>query len=340
MTTIAGSWMHAEIDAPRLRRTVIVLLPLLLVALVTGDERWLGALVVTISCFIAFDSASLAPTGVLLHGLVVLIGFLALFFALRVPVVFVLGCAVLAAITTGITRYGSGLRSLGSFTFVPALYLACEAAENCPPAMFPQRAAQLLPYFCAAILPVLVASLVVHSRNKAFRDGGILAKLTRLRGEGDLGERRLAGEAVVAVVLAVSIAAALVEWLRLDHGQWVVWSAASIVTGDIVTARRKLRDRAGGALVGVPVGIVLGFVLPHATSAYLLMTIAIPLTFVAFRRYWVGFGARCACIACALVLTGQSAAIAEARALNVLLGGVIGALCVFGINAMARSMRA
>ena len=340
MTIAVASRVHAEIDAPRLRRTAIVLLPILLAALVTGDEYWLSALIVTISCFIAFDSASLAPTGVLLHGLVVLAGFLALFFALQVPAMFVIGCAVLAAITTGITRYGSGLRSLGSFTFVPALYLACEAAENCPPALFPQRAAQLLPYYGAAILPVLVASLVVHSRNESFRGGDILARLTRLRGDGDLGERRLAGEAVVTVVLAVSIAAALVEWLRLDHGQWVVWSAASIVTGDIITARRKLRDRFGGALAGVPLGIVLGFVLPHATIAYLLLTAAIPLTFVAFRRYWVGFGARCACIACALVLSGQSVAIAEERALNVLLGGVIGAACVFGIHAMARSMRA
>jgi hypothetical protein len=43
----------------------------------------------------------------------------------------------------------------------------------------------------------------------------------------------------------------------------VIWSAASVVTGDAASARRKLNDRLLGAFVGVPIGVTLGFLMPH-----------------------------------------------------------------------------
>ena len=127
-------------------------------------------------------------------------------------------------------------------------------------------------------------------------------------------------EAVIAVILAVAAAASLVEWRHLDHGQWVVWSGASVVTGDAGAAHLKLRDRAVGAFLGVPAGITRGFFVPHGPLAYGLAIVVSLLTLVAFRSYLIGFGTRCAAVAAALVIAEQSTVIAAERVINVLLG--------------------
>ena len=90
------------------------------------------------------------------------------------------------------------------------------------------------------------------------------------------------------------------EWGHLDHGQWVIWSAASVVTGDAGAAHLKLRDRAVGAFLGVPAGIGLGLFLPHGPIAYGMAVVASLMTLVAFRSYLLGFATRCAAIAAAL----------------------------------------
>ncbi len=59
-----------------LGRAVVVLTPLLLATLLSGNATWLQAGLVTISTFIAMDRSGLAPLGVVLHGAAVLAGFL------------------------------------------------------------------------------------------------------------------------------------------------------------------------------------------------------------------------------------------------------------------------
>jgi hypothetical protein len=56
------------------------------------------------------------------------------------------------------------------------------------------------------------------------------------------------------------------------------------------------------------------------------------LTLVAFRRYLIGFGARCVCIALALTVGGHSLFVAGERILNVILGGAIGLACVLALR--------
>lgn len=130
----------------------------------------------------------------------------------------------------------------------------------------------------------------------------------------------------------MAAAALLVEWRHIDNGQWAIWSAASVVTGDAATARVKLRDRGLGALAGVPLGLAAGHALPHGALVYTLATLASVLTLVAFRHYATGFGARCACIACASWVAQQSTAIAAERVVNVLAGGLIGIACVLATH--------
>jgi uncharacterized membrane protein YccC len=146
-------------------------------------------------------------------------------------------------------------------------------------------------------------------------------------------------ESMVAVTLAVAAAASIVELFHIHHGQWVIWSAASVVTGDAISARAKLRDRFVGAMVGVPVGILLGIALPHDRFALEFVAVLGVMTLVAFRSYPVGFAARCACAAALFVIAGQSAFAATQRVENVVLGGTIGIALVFPVHVIAK-MRA
>lgn len=285
----------------------------------TGDENWLLASLVTISLFIGIERVGLAMLGVLAQTAAIGAGFLLLSFAKSSPPTFVAGCAMLAASAVALSLAGARLRSLGNFVFIPSLYLACETADAHVSTL------QLIPYLGAAALPVFVLSYIDIVRRTPARRR--LRALMNWRRPGDLGPAASPGDAaaaVTAVTLAVASAASLVEWRALAHGQWVIWSAASVVTGNAAMARSKLRDRGLGAFTGVAIGLVLGSLLPHGTLVYAVLALASALTLVTFRQYVPGFAARCACIACASWIAGQSTTIATERVVNVLLGGLIG----------------
>ncbi|AIS89963.1 FUSC family protein [Burkholderia pseudomallei] len=314
-------------DLPTLGRTLAVCAPTIALYGATGDVRWLLASIATVSIAIAVERVGIAPLGALAQGTAIVAGFLSLSCALSAWPAFVAGCATLAAAAVALSRCGARLRSLGNFVFIPSLYLTCEAAAA------HHSATRLVPYLGAAMLPAIALSGVQAWRNAPAAHR--LHALARWRGARELGRPAAssdAAQAIVAVALAVAAAALLVEWRHIDNGQWAIWSAASVVTGDAATARVKLRDRGLGALAGVPLGLAAGHALPHGALVYTLATLASVLTLVAFRHYATGFGARCACIACASWVAQQSTAIAAERVVNVLAGGLIGIACVLATH--------
>ena len=153
--------------------------------------------------------------------------------------------------------------------------------------------------------------------------------------QGDPLEQLLYGRAssdwllfAFASAIAVFAAAALVEMFSLAQGQWLIWSAASVVVGDLATSTNKLKLRIIGASVGVPFGFLMGLCLPASRIGYSLAVIGALLTLVAFNRYVVGFGARCFFIALAAVLAGSGSGIPEERVTNVFVGGSFGLIAV------------
>jgi hypothetical protein len=103
-----------ELALTQLASAMVVLAPIICAAVTTGQTAWLRAGLVTISTFIAMQRSGLAPLGVLLHGMAIVAGFMALLYALIVPQLFVLGCACLAAGSILVTAKGAKLRSLGN----------------------------------------------------------------------------------------------------------------------------------------------------------------------------------------------------------------------------------
>ena len=322
----AAGMLGNEINGRILLRAVLVMSPLVLLAASTGNPIWLRAAIVAISTFIGFERSGLAPLGVLLHGVAILAGFSALLLALQIPAIFVCGCALLAGGAIALTARGAKLRSLGNFTFIPAVYLACEIGENTLARDLLTSCLHFLPFAAAAIVPTLILSLS--------GPGGIRGNF-RILQASDFGKPQPWREAVLAVTFAVALAATLVEWRHLGNGQWTIWSAASVVTGNAGTARAKPGNRAFGALIGVPAGICLGQLGPHGAFAFDLTVLASFLTIVAFNRYIIGFGTRCMLIAAAFMIAGESASVAAERVSNVILGGVIGLVFVVGFHAVA-----
>ena len=315
-----------------LARLSLALVPIIVITLLSGDVVWLKAAIVAVSSFIALERADLAPIGVSLHGLTMAAGFMVLLCSLAYPVLFVLGCVAMAAASILVTTLGARLRSLGNFTFIPALYLACEIGENTPPKELIAHGLAFLPYFGAALIPTIILSFFIHFLQRD-PSGDQMRYFVQLRRQFDLGRTKPWKVAILAVALAVALAATLVEWLHLGNGQWVIWSAASVVTGEARSSRLKLRDRAVGAIIGVPIGIGLGQFVPHNGFGYGVACILGFTSLVGGGRYVIQFGLRCAFCALAIIVAGQTSTIAGERVLNVLIGGVIGIVFFLGVHA-------
>lgn len=328
--------VYQAVDWRSLLLGLTVLAPLILVATWTNDREWCHAMIITMSAFIAADHSGLAPLGVVMHGVAIALGLVCLLLALALPPMFVPAVVLLASASVLITAYGSEYRALGNWTFIPSLYLACEIAQGAAPDALLMRGLHFLPYAAAAIAPVLLLSLIVHYRAWQPEVGAFSHFRQLLRRKAANG-RRWVGKALLAAALAVACAAAVVEWQRLPHGQWMIWSAVSVIAGEATANRQKLQQRAIGATVGVPLGIGVGVLLPHNGLTYSITAVLTLLTLVAFRRYTVAFGLRCACVVLALMITGQTEMDAADRVIDVLVGGLIGILSFSLIHALTSS---
>ncbi|MFM0327402.1 FUSC family protein [Caballeronia glebae] len=319
----------SEIKIWPLVHAAIALLPFVALALATGNALWMKASLLAIATTIAEDQLALRPLGVVAHGLAIIAGTYVLLLAELVPAFFVVACMLLAACVILLASRGSKFRALGNWTFIPVLVLANELHGGRTVDALLHAAPAWLPYLLVALAPAVV-SAHIRSRGKS------AARWSNL---DDFGERAPFGEDLAAMLASVGIAAAMVVYARMDNAQWVIWGAASIVTGSVDTARTKLRNRAWGVIAGVPIGIVLGrFVVPHSGMAVTLATLAAFLTLVAFQRYVVGYFFRCVFVALAIMLANQSAADAFERLTHVLAGGAIGIVCVLGAHAASRRL--
>jgi hypothetical protein len=315
-------------------RAMFGLVPLFVLEFVSGRQEWLVAAIVPVAMLIALDRSLLAPLGVFAHAMAICAGFMILLISLGHPFIFVCATVLLAMASVLVTAGGSVLSSLGNFTFIPALYLACEAAEGISQRALTARAIEFLPFLLMAALPIMTVACVEQfpSRKAAQAARAQWLKWTRLSPDDG---RHPYVERMLAVACAVACAAVLVEWRHVDHGQWMIWSAASVVTGSATGARQKYRSRIKGAIVGVSLGILIGLMIPHDSHMRELVVFAAMLTLVCIRPYTLAFGLRCGCAASAFVLTGQSWLKGSERLVNVAVGSTIGLLCVVSVSAIA-----
>ncbi|MBU7440213.1 FUSC family protein [Paraburkholderia fungorum] len=334
---IATYMFNGLINNRMLLRGAMLLAPVFIMGLITGNPIWFRVQIVTVSVFIAAERSRLAPLGVLLHTLVIGCCFLTMTASLGRPGTFVIASVLLAIACVAITDAGVGMRWTGTFTFIPVLYVACATADGASGYQLGQTGLKVLPYLFCSALPVVFASCASYLWKKL---------VSKARGDGWHALRQVAEppapgcfEGIIAAALAVGVAASLAGWHGIHYAQWLVWSAASVVTGDVGSARTKWRDRMVGAFVGVPAGMLVGIFMPHTPVLFDALTAAMALTLVAFNRYVVAFGARCALHAVAIIVAGHAVFAADCRVIDVAIGSVIGIVFVLGTNRVARSFR-
>jgi hypothetical protein len=143
-------------DRRGLGRAMFALVPLLLIALISGRSEWLTAAIVPVAMLIALDQSQLAPLSVFAHALAISAGFVILMESLAHPLLFVVATVLLGMGSVLVTAGGSALRSLGNFTFIPSLYLACESGEGVTRQALITRSVDVLPFLLIAALPILL----------------------------------------------------------------------------------------------------------------------------------------------------------------------------------------
>ncbi|MCP3388123.1 FUSC family protein [Bradyrhizobium sp. CCGB12] len=308
--------LSREIKTGELVRALIVVGPFVVAYFASRETALLNLGLIAVSLLIPALRLHLAPKVVAWHYLAILITFAALFLASPIKPLFVVLTALAGFLAVAATRYGEHFRTLGNWVFIPAVYLACEVREGVSAAEALRHAGMIL--LSSPIALVLVCAIQIYDLRR--RGGGAAASLGLPAAEWFLP--------AIATTMAVFAAAALVEILDLAQGQWVMWSAASVIVGDLSASTGKLKQRAIGAFVGVPLGFLAGIALPQSRVGYAFAVLAATLTLISFSRYIVGFGLRCFFIALAASFAGGASGIAEERITNVLIGGTFGLVAV------------
>ena len=307
--------LSREIKTSDLLRALIVVGPFVAAYFISRETALLNLGLVAVSLLIPALRLHLAPKVVAWHYLAILVTFVALFLAAPIKPLFVVLTALAGFLAAAVTRHGENLRTLGNWVFIPAVYLACEVREGVSATEALRHAGMIV--VSSPIALALVCGIQIYDQ--------------RRRGDAATSFGPPAAEWVLpslATAMAVFAAAALVEILDLKQGQWVMWSAASVVVGDLSASTGKLKQRAIGAFVGVPLGFLAGIALPQSRIGYALAVLAATLTLISFSRYIVGFGLRCFFIALAASFAGGASGIAEERVANVITGGAFGLIAV------------
>ncbi|MDX1836595.1 FUSC family protein [Legionella taurinensis] len=273
------------------------------------------------STLIVEERLKLTVPGVLLHGLGIIILFNVLFLTQFQPFIFVIVCTMSATAIIWVTTQGEQLRTLGNWTFIPAIILSIELASESKHGLL-EESKLIFPYLIAALLPTLCISLYEQIKMIKRESRFNLLQLSSL---SDFGEKKNNVEAMLAMALGIIVSACFVEYLPMENGQWMIWGVASVITGHKDSSTKKFKERLLGVSIGVPLGIVFGgYVIPSTPFDLIVVTVCLFLTLVAFRRYVIAYTCRCFLVATAVMLLTHSKTIAFERLSHVIAGGVIG----------------
>ncbi|MBR0975469.1 MULTISPECIES: FUSC family protein [Bradyrhizobium] len=308
--------LSREIKSGELVRALIVVGPMVAAYFIARETALLNLGLIAVSLLIPALRLHLPPKVIAWHYLAVLVTFAVLFLAGPVKPLFAVLTGLAGFLAVAVTRHGEHFRTLGNWVFIPAVYLACEVREGVSASEAMRHAGLII--VSSPIALGLVCGIRIYDQRQ--RRDAAATSFGAPAAEWFLP--------ATATAMAVFAAAALVEILDLAQGQWVMWSAASVVVGDLAASTGKLKQRAIGAVVGVPLGFLAGAVLPQSRVGYALAVLAATLTLISFSRYIVGFGLRCFFIALAASFAGGASGIAEERIVNVLIGGAFGLIAV------------
>jgi hypothetical protein len=302
--------LRDEIYWREVARALLVMGPIFICFLFFHELPFLPIGLITMSLFITASTLKLGLLGVTLHYCLILLSFTLFVVLILSPPLFICLCALFAFLGVYITQYGVKLRTLITFTFIPALYLACELHED-----YHGHELLLQSLDIMQLSPLAWLGMVLVNNKTATIDRG--EPLTEWQ------------QPAFAIFMGVFISSSLVMFDYLPPGQWVIWSSASVIMTDIATSKKKLHDRIVGAAIGVPIGLALVHILPKTGLTYYLAILGVMVSLVSFKRYILSFMSRSCFVAIATSVIHSSDSIALMRIENVFLGGLIGIFSLY-----------
>jgi uncharacterized membrane protein YccC len=295
-------FLRQELRLPSILRTLTALAPGIVFFAVTRDPIYLKLCVVTVSLWAGVVRVSQSLWLLIGHAAVLAIVTTVLYVALPYPYLFTALCAIGAFFRAYIARGGVHLRSLGDFTLLPAVYLACEIYATDDGGPGSTRAyLQTLEHFPVSVASVFLTLLLwqgwVHwtgiGRHHPVAYGAAaqraLAHIGRLRDitvGSKPAEAPTYDPASLARLhfLAVLVTGVWVTFAQLPHGQWAILSATAVITGDLRKLPAVLRDQLVGVVLGVGAAVALVPFLTFSEAIYGIMMVGAALAAVAFSR--------------------------------------------------------
>lgn len=311
----------------------VSLLPVFLLSYVAHDLIILKVGLITVSLFIAAIRLNPNALFITLHFCSILLALIVLYYLLAyLPVLFVIVIALFAFVCIFIGKFGTNLRSVGNFTFIPALYLACElhfmSLQNHQPRLF-WHFFEFTPaawFSMLLICPVIKRHYSVNPIKVAGNTKQILSNI-------NFGEPLLSWfEPAIAVFFAVFVAALLAIKLEIPSPEWLLWSTASVIGAELGLAHKKFIQRFLGAILGVTVGFIIGSLIAKTQLNYSLAVLGVMLTLITFKNYFVGFSSRCFFITVAICIISTSHWQTLVRIQNVFIGGALGMLSLYLVH--------
>lgn len=342
MSVALFEWLARELRLPSILRTLLTLVPSLILYLATDDTLYLKLGVITVALWVSVHRVSQSLWLMAGHAVILSIAILLLYLAVPHPWVFTPLAAAGAFASVFIARAGNHLRSLGDYTFIPALYLSCELYA------IDSGGARSLQAVLAMVehVPISIASATIvllgwqvwatwppRGSRQAAEIGRTIrqahAHVTRTR-------QLLVGEAApmpppydpwltaTMYALAVVIAAMVISITHYERGEWAIISAATVVTGDALSSRSKVVEQFLGVLVGVGIALMLYPLVPQMELIYTLGVLGGGLSSVAFSRYVSSFAFKCFFVVLAAEGLGFGLTTSVARVETVAIGGMVG----------------
>ena len=115
-----------ELHLGAIARALAVIGPLVVAYFVFDERALVNLCLLTVSLLIPALKLRLSPAAVTVQYLVIVATFSILFLAAPVGPLFVVLAALAGFLAAAVTRFGTLLRTLGNWVFIPAVYLALE----------------------------------------------------------------------------------------------------------------------------------------------------------------------------------------------------------------------
>lgn len=236
---------------------VLVLLctfPSFVMYLLTGSSLFAVMGLIASCSFIVFYAIRCDVFNLLLHIIQIFVLSIVLYESRDHTVVFALCTALMCAFYIGFAGGNKGLRIYGTFVIVPSLYIANE--------LYRIETSGVEYGFDSYIIlfPFLAMPAVFFAIALSHLDQQPIIRFDKLWRHG-ASKEQIAESWVTAsaAFFAVGLTIIVAKYNAIDHYEWIIWSAVSVCTGELISMRKKLKHRVMGSVLAVIIASALAY---------------------------------------------------------------------------------